>query len=77
LHQAGQEVRFLTSALWLVDRMVALFQDETHGGFFQVGSHGEDMVVRVKPIYDGALPSGNSLAAHALVTAARLTVRPG
>ncbi len=76
LHQASQEVRFLTSALWLVDRMVALFQDETHGGFFQVGSHGEDMVVRVKPIYDGALPSGNSLAAHALVTAARLTERP-
>lgn len=74
LYQSDFELRYLSKALWLVDRMVALFQDEA-GGFFQVGSLGEDMVVRVKPLYDGALPSGNALAAHVLAVAARLTER--
>ncbi|MBN1152023.1 MAG: thioredoxin domain-containing protein, partial [Dehalococcoidia bacterium] len=75
LYQSSHEVRFLSSALQLIDRMVELFRDDADGGFFQVGTHGEQMVVRVKPVYDGALPSGNAVAAEVLAVASRLTER--
>jgi len=75
LYQSSQEARYLTSALHLVDRMVELFHDEVGGGFFQTGTGAEELVVRVKPVYDGALPSGNALAASVLAVAARLTER--
>jgi hypothetical protein len=75
LYQSSQEPGYLTSALRLVDRMVELFCDEADGGFFQTGTGAEELVVRVKPVHDGALPSGNALAASVLAVAVRLTER--
>ena len=73
--QATQRAQHLRWALHLVDQMVALFWDEKGGGFYQSGGHGEELVVRVKPTYDGALPSGNAMAGMVLAVAARLTGR--
>ena len=75
LYQSTSLVSHLRWALLLVDRMVALFWDEEDGGFYQAGRHGETLVVRVKPTYDGALPSGNAVAGLVLALAARLTGR--
>jgi hypothetical protein len=75
LFQATQRAQHLRWALHLVDQMVALFWDEENGGFYQAGRHGETLVVRVRPTYDGALPSGNAVAGMVLALAARLTGR--
>ena len=43
------------------------FWDEENGGFYFTESKG-DLPLRVKSLYDGAIPSGNSEAAHALLS---------
>ncbi len=75
LYQSCQQVGYLRSALALVDRMVDVFADGAGGALFQTGRYAEELVVRVKPTFDGALPSGNSLAATVLAVAARITGR--
>jgi uncharacterized protein YyaL (SSP411 family) len=55
-----------------VARGLAPFRDAA-GGWFLAASDGEDLGVRRKEAYDGALPSGNSVAAWALVRLALLT----
>jgi hypothetical protein len=75
LHQASQEVRYLERALALDDAMLAHFEDQEHGGFFTSADDAEELIFRHKDAYDGALPSGNSVAAWNLVRLARLTGR--
>jgi hypothetical protein len=53
--------------------MIDLFWDQENGGFFFTGHDSEAMLVKEKEIYDGALPSGNSVAAFALLKLSRLT----
>ncbi|HAG43089.1 MAG TPA: hypothetical protein DCL31_06585 [Clostridium sp.] len=47
--------------------MIELFWDEENGGFFLYGSDDEELIVRPKEIYDGAIPSGNGVASLALL----------
>lgn len=49
------------------------FWDEKHGAFFMTGNDAEALIIREKEIYDGALPSGNSVAAVQMIRLARLT----
>ena len=53
--------------------MLARFQDKENGGFFQTPDDGESLPVRQKEIYDGALPSGNSVAYVNLLRLSRMT----
>ncbi len=46
--------------------MVALFADPA-GGFFSTGADAEELIIRPKDQMDNPLPSGNSLAAEALL----------
>jgi uncharacterized protein YyaL (SSP411 family) len=46
--------------------MVSLFWDDTNGGLFTNASDAEQLVVRQKDLFDGAIPSANSTAAVAL-----------
>ena len=57
----------------LLDDLRRLFRDEDAGGFFQTGSDAATLLVRPKELYDNATPSGNSVAAEALVRMAALT----
>ena len=75
LHQASFEVRDLEAALALTEEMVAHFEDEEAGGFFTSADDAEELLFRHKEVYDGALPSGNSVAAWNLLRLARLTGR--
>ncbi len=67
------EPRYLQSAIELADEMLAHFWDAGSGGFFLAPDDGEALIVRSKEIYDGAIPSGNSVAALDLVRLARMT----
>jgi hypothetical protein len=51
-----------------------LFEDREGGGFFSAAPD-PDLVVRVKEDYDGAEPSGNSVAVRNLLRLARMTGR--
>ncbi|MFK4435462.1 thioredoxin domain-containing protein [Paenibacillus sp. RC21] len=73
LYQASFDVQYLQRALTLNQDMIDLFWDEERGGLFFYGSDGEQLIAKPKEVYDGAIPSGNSIAAHNWVRLARLT----
>ena len=75
LYAATYELRYLKEAIHFTDHLLAHFWDEQHGGLFLTADYSEELLVRGKEIYDGALPSGNSVAAHNLLALARLTGR--
>jgi len=64
----------LSEAKRLTQEMMALFWDERTGGFFLSGKRNERLVAQTKELYDGALPSGNSVAALNLVRLGQLTM---
>ncbi len=75
LYEALFDVRHLEAALALADQMVEHFEDAEHGGFFLSADDAEELLFRHKEVYDGALPSGNSVAALDLLRLARITGR--
>ena len=73
LFHASQKMERLTEALEVARRMCALFWDEKDGAFFTTGSHQETLIARLKDSHDGATPSGNAVAAEALLRLSALT----
>jgi uncharacterized protein YyaL (SSP411 family) len=73
LYEATFEPAYLAEARRLADGMNALFADEVEGGYFFTGEDGEPLLTRAKESYDGAAPSGNSIAALVLLKLSRLT----
>jgi len=73
LYQATYRPYFLEKALELNSQMLELFWDGEKGGLFLVGQDGEKLLGRTKEIYDGAIPSGNSVAAMNLLRLAAIT----
>ena len=63
LYEATFNATYLAEALQLSNIMVDEFWDVTNGGFFLGGEKSEKLIVRAKTGYDGAMPSGNSVAA--------------
>jgi uncharacterized protein YyaL (SSP411 family) len=76
LYETTYKPEYLRTALELTDDMVKHFGDEDAGGFFFTPDDGETLLVRAKEIYDGAVPSGNSVAMLNLLRLGRLTGRP-
>jgi uncharacterized protein YyaL (SSP411 family) len=59
------EKRHLERCLDLVEEMMALFLDREDGGFY-LSRDDPDLLIRMKDLYDGASPSGNSVAYYVL-----------
>ncbi|NMX23042.1 thioredoxin domain-containing protein [Dissulfurirhabdus thermomarina] len=76
LHQALHDSRYLAAAVELQDILDEDFRDEAGGGYHFTSADGEPLLVRRKDIYDGAVPSGNAVAAGNLLRLARLTGEP-
>ena len=66
LYEATFDPSYLKRAVNLSEDMVKLFGDQK-GGFVFVGKDAEQLLYPQKDIYDGAIPSGNSIAALDLV----------
>jgi uncharacterized protein YyaL (SSP411 family) len=73
LYESDFDPAWAREARDLVDRAVELFWDKEDGAFFFSALDQKDLVVRSKTGYDGAIPSGNSVAALVLFRLARLT----
>lgn len=73
LYEATFELEFLQQAIELNEEMINLFWDDKKGGFFFYGHDSEQLFTRMKEIYDGAVPSGNSAAALNLLRLSRYT----
>jgi hypothetical protein len=73
LHEAAGEERWLNEAKSLAAVMKEHFWDRAHGGFFLTSDDHEELLLRLKPWHDQATPSGNGVAARALIRLAGLT----
>ena len=73
LYETTGEFRWLKEAISLTNRMIEEFWDEEGAGFFFTGKSHENLIVRSKDYFDNAIPSGNSVAANALLRLAILT----
>ena len=73
LHAATGDPTRLAQARALTDRMIADFADTKEGGFFFTAGDHESLLARPKDPFDGALPSGNSVAIRNLVALAAAT----
>jgi uncharacterized protein len=75
LYEATGEPRWLDAALDLARVLIDEFRDPEHGGFFFTGKSHEVLIARQKDLFDNATPSGNGMAATALVRLAAITGR--
>jgi len=75
LYEATLRPAHLDFAIKLADALLKKFYDPAEGGFWQTLAGAGDLILRVKDDYDGAEPSGNSVATLALLKLAALTGR--
>ncbi|OZU88194.1 hypothetical protein CIL03_13830 [Virgibacillus indicus] len=73
LYDAAFSVKYLNKARNLADQMIELFWDEKDGGFYFSGRDSVALISKDKEVYDGAIPSGNSVASVMLVRLGYLT----
>jgi uncharacterized protein len=73
LYEASFVEKYLQSSLDLTKTMIEQFWDKKNGGFFFITKSDDDSVPRIKQTYDGAVPSGNSVALHNMLQLARLS----
>jgi uncharacterized protein YyaL (SSP411 family) len=75
LYETQFDRRHLDLALRLTEKQRELFEDSAQGAFFSSAEGDSGLVLRVKEDYDGAEPSGNSVAAMNLMRLAEITNR--
>ena len=75
LYEATLKAIYLQEAIRLNDQMIKHFWDQQSGGLFMTADDSEKLLIRNKEIYDGAIPSGNSVAALNLLRLGHITGR--
>jgi hypothetical protein len=73
LFEGNFEPKYLSIAVDLAGSGFAKFEDAENGGFFSTVQGENDLLLRMKDDYDGAEPSGNSVATDVLLRLAHLT----
>jgi hypothetical protein len=76
LYFATFNLKWLKEAKRLTELMLELFWDEERGGLFFTSKDHESLILRSKSGYDGATPSGASMAIHSLLRLERLLNAP-
>ena len=76
LYETGFDLRYLQRALALNRILTDHFWDRENGGFFFTAADGGDLPLREKRVYDGAVPSGNSLMVMNLTRLSHLSGNP-
>ncbi|TET00369.1 MAG: thioredoxin domain-containing protein [Promethearchaeota archaeon] len=73
LYEATLDTSYLKKAIELTEEQLELFWDTSIGAFFFTAEDAESLLTRQKETYDGAIPSGNSVAMLNLLRLAQLT----
>ncbi|WP_125142380.1 thioredoxin domain-containing protein [Clostridium transplantifaecale] len=73
LYKVTFRTEYLSRAAAWAKTMLEQFFDWENGGFYLYAKDGEKLIVRTKETYDGAIPSGNSVAAGVLQQLAQIT----
>ncbi len=76
LYDATLDPARLETAMELMEKLVARFWDDGRGGFFLTPHDGERLLTRQRKIYDGAVPSANSVALSNLLRLSHLAGSP-
>jgi uncharacterized protein len=76
IYEASFEDKYLQAASDLMKAMVEKFWDAKSGGFYFTQKNPAASMPRMKQVYDGAIPSGNSVALYNLLRLSRLTTNP-
>ncbi|VVB91735.1 Cellobiose 2-epimerase [uncultured archaeon] len=77
LYEATFNESYLQAALDLTNDMIKHFWDNENWGFYTTADDAEEVLLRRKEIYDGAVPSGNSVAMLDLLRLGRMTADTG
>jgi uncharacterized protein YyaL (SSP411 family) len=77
LYESTFELKWLEEAIALQATLDRHHFDEPRGGYFMTSADHEALLARDKPVYDGAEPSGNSVAVLNLLRLAELLQREG
>ncbi|NOT56750.1 MAG: thioredoxin domain-containing protein [Deltaproteobacteria bacterium] len=77
LYETTFERVYLDRARELTETLLAHFWDEQEGGFYFTSNDHEALISRSKSAFDGAVPSGNSMAVFVLLRLSYLTENPG
>jgi len=72
LYETSFAVRWLETADALTRKMIELFWDEQHYGFYSTSLQHKNLLTRTKSYSDGSVPSGNAVAAMLLLRMAKL-----
>ena len=77
LYQGDFDESWIDAAVQLADGMIEHFSDPNGGGFFFTADDHEQLIARNKDWADSSVPSGNAMAATALLRLGKLTGRTG
>ncbi|HEX3625305.1 MAG TPA: thioredoxin domain-containing protein [Verrucomicrobiae bacterium] len=72
-YEATLDPEYLEFSLELAAAMLEKFFDPANGGFWQSAAGSKNLILRLKDDYDGAEPSGNSVAVLSLLKLAAIT----
>ena len=72
MYQLTFDTQYLEIAIELSDYQIKNFWDNDNFGFYFTPLSGEELIVRSKESYDGAIPSGNSVAAYNFIRLGRI-----
>ncbi|MHA1130179.1 MAG: thioredoxin domain-containing protein, partial [Candidatus Helarchaeota archaeon] len=72
-YESTFDAKYLAKALVMTEELITHFWDSTRGGFYFTAMDGEELLLRQKEIYDGAIPSGNSVAMLNLLRMGEIT----
>ena len=73
LYHTDYNADYLEQALEFGQKLLSDFWDEENGGFYLTAKTAEHLIYRPKETYDGAIPSGNSVAGYCLTRLAAFT----
>ncbi len=73
LYTATFKHQYIKDAIEMSNALSTHFEDKEQGGFYNTSDFGEQLIHRKKELYDGAVPSGNSVALMNLVRLSKLT----
>ena len=76
LYDLNYDEKYIEIATKLSEYQIEEFWDFDRSGFFFTPKSGEKLLVRSKEVYDGAIPSGNSVSAYNYIRLGRITSRP-